>query len=102
MKSDQKYIDKNHSFSTNGNEYIDQVLCLLEANGVLSSEFKSRVTNIALWILTNPNSQTAALKESIEKLREEMTWLIIFSDTFRQKLCFLLNNGLNWETAKSN
>ena len=82
----EKYIDKNDTFSCQGNEEADQLLCMLEANSVLSEIFKTRIQGIILTILTNLERNEEWIENAILKLKEEMQWLTIFSDAFIYRL----------------
>jgi hypothetical protein len=82
--------NKNKSFDCRGNEEADNLLCLLEANSVLSNEFTSKVRNIILVILTNLDKNEDWVEEQIKKLKEEMEWLTIFSDKFTERLISML------------
>jgi hypothetical protein len=97
----KKYIDKNKSFNTNGNEWADQVFCMMENNGCLSESLKTRINNLALWIVTNHKNYVDSIRESIDKLETEMNWMSIFSREFTSKLSFTLNNALNVEISKT-
>lgn len=77
-----KYINKNKSFDCRGNEEIDQLLCLIEANSVLSQSFSQRIINICLVILTNLDSNVDWVESEIADLKVEMNWLSIFSERF--------------------
>jgi hypothetical protein len=97
----EKYIDKNKSFNTNGNEWADQILCMMESNGCLSDALKTRISNIALWIVTNHEKHVDAIRKAIDDLETEMNWLMIFSKEFTSKIHFTLNNALNVQIAKT-
>jgi hypothetical protein len=97
----KKYTDKNKLFDTGGNEWADQVFCMMQNNGCLSESLKVRINNLALWIVTNHNGYQDSIRESIEELETEMNWMSIFSRDFTSKLYSLLNNALNVEIAKT-
>ena len=97
----KKYIDKNKSFDTNGNEWADQILCMMEHSGCLSESMKARISNIALWIVCNHENHVDDIRKTIDKLETEMNWMSIFSRDFTSKLHFTLNNALNVQIAKS-
>jgi hypothetical protein len=97
----KKYIDKNKSFNTNGNEWADQIFCMMENNGCLSESLKARINNLALWIVTNHKNHVDSIRESIDKLETEMNWMSIFTREFTSKLHFTLNNALNVEISKT-
>jgi len=97
----KKYIDKNKLFNTNGNEWADQVFCMMENNGCLSESLKVRINNLTLWIVTNHKNYVDSIRESIDKLEVEMNWMSIFSREFTSKLNFTLNNALNVEISKT-
>ena len=97
----KKYIDKNKSFKTNGNEWADQIFCMMESNGCLSEPLKVRITNLTLWIITNHKNYVDSIRESIDKLETEMNWMSIFSREFILNLNFILNNALNVEISKT-
>jgi len=96
----KNYIDKNKSYKTNGNEWADQIFCMMENTGCLSESLKSRITTLALWIVTNHKS-VDTIRESIDELEKEMNWMSIFSREFTSKLHFTLNNALNVEISKT-
>jgi hypothetical protein len=96
----KNYIDKNKSFKTHGNEWADQIFCMMENNGCLSESLKSRIISLAMWIVINPKS-VDTIRESIDELENEMNWMSIFSREFTSKLHFTLNNALNVETSKT-
>lgn len=79
-------MNKNKSFHCNGNEQADQLLCMLENNAVLSESFTRKITNIVLVILTNLDGNQDWVESEITKLREELDWLMIFSEDFKGKL----------------
>ena len=83
----KKYIDKNKSFNTNGNEWADQVFCMMENNGCLSESLKVRINNLTLWIVTNHKNYVDSIRESIDKLEVEMNWMSIFSREFNFIKC---------------
>jgi hypothetical protein len=95
------YTDKNSSFRTDGNEHIDLLLCMMASSAILSAEFKSRITNLALWIITNHTNHVEEIRNKIEELRSEMGWLSIFDQKFINKICFLLDCGLNFKISQS-
>ena len=97
----KKYINKNKTFDANGNEWADQVFCMMESNGCLSEPLKMRINNLALWIVTNHKNHVDGIRESIDKLETEMNWMSIFSREFISKLSFTLNNALNVEISKT-
>ena len=97
----KKYIDKNKSFKTNGNEWADQIFCMMESNGCLSEPLKARITGLALWIVINHENQVDSIRESIDRLETEMNWMSIFSREFILNLNFILNNALNVEISKT-
>lgn len=74
--------NKNKSFDCKENEEADNLLCMLEANSVLSEDFTKKVRNIILVILTNLNNNEDWIEKEIIKLKEEMQWLTIFSEKF--------------------
>lgn len=78
--------DKNTTFSCRGNEEADNLLCMLEANAVLSESFTRRIENIVLTILTNLEKNEDWAYEAIRKLKDEMSWIGIFSDEFKGRL----------------
>ena len=77
---------KNKTFDCRGNEEADNILCMLEANSVLSQEFTNKVQNIVLAILTNLKENEEWIEQHIIKLKEEMQWLTIFSEKFINQL----------------
>jgi hypothetical protein len=79
-------MNKNKSFHCNENEQADQLLCMLENNAVLSESFTRKITNIVLVILTNLDGNQDWVESEITKLREELDWLMIFSEDFKGKL----------------
>lgn len=74
--------DKNTMFVCNGNKEADKLLCMLESNSVLSNKMTEKITNIVLVVLSNLDW----VESEIKKLREEMLWLDIFSESFIYKL----------------
>jgi len=97
----KKHIDKNKMFRTNGNEFADQILCMMESNRCLSETLKTRVTNIVLWIVTNHKGYEDSIRETIDELEIELNWMSIFSRDFTSKLHFILNNALNVQISKN-
>lgn len=91
----KKYIDKNKSFNTGGNEYADKVFCMMENSGVLSDAFRTRVNNLCLWIVSNHERYVDEIYNSIRDLHAEMKWLCIFSDKFTEQLCFTLEQAIS-------
>lgn len=78
--------DKNTMFVCNGNEEADKLLCMLESNSVLSNKMTEKITNIVLVVLSNLGENLDWVESEIKKLREEMLWLDIFSESFIYKL----------------
>jgi hypothetical protein len=97
----KNYIDKNKSYKTNGNEWADQIFCMMENNGCLSESLKSRICGIVLCIVIDHESHVDTIRESIDELEKEMNWMSIFSREFTSKLHFTLNNALNVEISKT-
>jgi hypothetical protein len=76
------YKNKNNSFFVGDNEEADRLLSMLESNSVLSESFKSKIINIVMVIITFSDDKEDWIKEEIRKLKEEMSWLTIFSEKF--------------------
>lgn len=79
-------MNKNKSFDCRGNEDADQLLYLTETVGILSEDFTQRIRRIVLVIITNLENNEEWVEEEILKLKEEMNWLSIFSETFKGML----------------
>lgn len=77
-----KYVSKNKSFFVGENKEADRLLCMLESNSVLSDSFQQRITLMILSIVSNLEQNESWIKDDIEKLKEEMFWMTIFSDSF--------------------
>jgi len=102
IKSNEiKYVDKNKTFNTNGNEWADKLFCMMESNGVLSDTIKTRINNLTLWIVTNHEKYVDKIIDSIEGLETEMTWLTIFSEDFIQRIHYYLHSALDFEMSKN-
>lgn len=97
---DMSYKDKNKTYITLGNEDLDKLLFMLESTSVISDSFKTRITNLALWILTNHENHVSEIKEEMKKLYEEMKWVNIFSEYFMTEINYLLIRGLEFEINK--
>jgi hypothetical protein len=82
--------NKNKSFDCRGNDEADALLCMLESNSVLSESFQNKIRRIVLVILTNLKGNEDWVDKEILKLKQEMNWLLIFSDDF----IFRLNSQL--------
>jgi lipoate-protein ligase A len=96
-----EYKDKNRSFSTKGNEAIDQLLCITEATAILSKDFNGKITNIALWILTNHEKYVSDIQKSIIELEEQMRWTCILTDKFIDLIIQKLKKGLEFEINRN-
>lgn len=72
----------NKSYNCGENKEADRLLCMLEANSVLSDSFNQKVTNIVLVIITNLDKNEDWVDTEIKKLKDEMNWLEIFSSKF--------------------
>lgn len=91
----KKYQQKNKNYIIDNNESADKVLCMMEHSVCISETLKNDVIGIVLWILSNHEKYVEEIRESIAKLRTELEWVSIFSDTFVSRLCFNLGNALN-------
>ncbi len=96
----EKYIDKNNSFKTDGNEDADIIFCMMENNTSISDQMKYRINNLALWIVTNHENHVDKIRQSIKDLKDEMEWMIIFSDKFIYEINSLLLKSLIFEIEK--
>ena len=94
------YIDKNKTFITNGNEYLDNILSMMESTAILSDTFKTRIFNLTVWILTNHSNHIDEINNEINTLISEMKWLNIFSKKFVNEIFYLLVRGLEFEKNK--
>ena len=79
-------MNKNRMYNCEGNEEADSLLCMLESNSVLSESFTRKISNIVLVIVSNLESNEEYITDSINDLRDEMDWLIIFSEEFKRKV----------------
>ena len=73
-------------YNCGGNNEADLLLCMLESNSVLSESFTRKISNIVLTIVSNLGNNEEFVKNSINDLKAEMDWLLIFSDEFKRKL----------------
>jgi len=96
--------EKNRTYGCNGNEIADNLLYSLENTNVLSDDFKNRILNIILVILTNLENNEEWVNSSILELKKDMLNVIIFSDEFiislnsELLLCVMIQKTLNNET----
>ena len=95
-----EYKDKNTKFSTVGNEDADILLCMIEANSVLSLEFTAKITNIVLVIISNLERNEQWVIDEIKNLKEQMTWLNIFSEKFINQINSQLLLAYSFEKNK--
>jgi hypothetical protein len=104
MKTDTQtmYVQKSKSFLVNGNEYIDSLLLALEMNGVLSTDFKQDITGVALTILHNGKAHREFIEQSAESIKEKMSWVTIFSQSFIDFVYQNLIRGLEYEIYEKN
>lgn len=78
--------NKNKVFTCQGNEEADNLLCMIENSYVLSEHFIEKVTRIVLVILSNLENNEEFVEQEIDKLKEEMQWLTIFSEKFIDRI----------------
>ena len=95
-----EYKDKNTKFSTVGNEDADILLCMIEANSVLSLEFTAKITNSVLVIISNLERNEQWVIDEIKNLKEQMTWLNIFSEKFINQINSQLLLAYSFEKNK--
>lgn len=100
MKTKQVYIQKSKAFVVDGNEHIDILLYALESNGVLSKEFKEKITNIIVVILHNSKESSNFIENKIDSLKENMSWVRIFSENFINFVYYNLTKGFEFELDK--
>ena len=93
-------MSKNKTFTTDGNDHLDLLLCILESQGVLSDSYKTKIINLSLWILSNHKNYVSEIREGIQDLETDMQRLTIFSSGFIINVITLLNNGLEFEINK--
>ncbi len=79
-------MNKNSTYNCGENDDADQLLCMLEANSVLSEKFCEKIQRIVLVIVSNLEGNEEWIESSINKLKEEMDWLNIFSKEFKGSL----------------
>lgn len=96
-----EHTDKNTHFNTKGNQDIDHLLYILDVTGVLSDSYKTKITNICLWILTNHENHVEEIREAINVLREDMKWIELFSQKFMETVLYDLSRGLEYEISKT-
>lgn len=90
-------IQKNSKYKTDGNSMIDKILGITEHSIVLSDVFKSKLDGIALTILTNHANQIDWINEAIQNLRDDMSRLSIFKESFLTEIVYCLEAGLRYE-----
>ena len=100
MENSTSYIDRNSKYSTGGNAPIDQLLYSIESMDVLSEKFKTNITGLALWILTNHKGHARDIEVSIHKLNEDLHFVNIFSFDFTSMVISKLKQGLANEMYK--
>jgi hypothetical protein len=87
--------------STRGNQDIDHLLYFLDVTSVLSDDYKTKIRNICFWILTNHESHVEGIKDAINQLKEDMTYVEIFSQKFMDIVSYDLKKGLEYEISKT-
>lgn len=90
----------NKIANTKDNESLNQLFCMMESQGVLSESFKQRIIGIGFWILCNHEKYESEIKEANTKLKDDMKWLNIFSNSFIDEIYYLLERGLSFEINK--
>jgi len=95
------YIDSNSTYKTNGNAPIDQLLFAVESLDALSEKFKTKIVQLALWILTNHKNYEKEIEKEIHKLNADMHYVSIFSSDFSAFVNSKLKQGLGVEKYKA-
>jgi endonuclease III-like uncharacterized protein len=95
------HIDKNTHFNTEGNQDIDHLLYILDVTSVLSDAYKDKIIKLCLWILTNHAGHVEEIKNAIAQLKEDMTYVELFSQKFIEIVSYDLSRGLINEISKT-
>jgi phosphoketolase len=76
-------MNKNRTFTCEGNDIADNLLHTVEQLYVISPELRSEIINILVSMMLNKPVNKTEVKDRIEQLRTNMSCLNIFSQEFR-------------------
>jgi len=100
---EQKTIEKNSTYLTKGNHYIDDLLYKIESLSLLSEKFCFKIQQTCLWILqqgSNPTNK-AQITAEIKRIYDLMKAIKIFDMAFVEDVNYLMQHGLVYELTKN-